>query len=74
MTEEVPVRPDSAPCLGMCRIARSSPDEAVAWPGTRWELGTFYERLGWKEIGRWPGALRLSPDDTRDEILMFLEL
>lgn len=37
-------------------------------------LETFYERLGWKEIGRWPGALRLSPDDDRDEILMFLEL
>ena len=34
-------------------------------------LETFYSRLGWKEIGRWPGALRLSTDD-RDEILMFL--
>ena len=37
-------------------------------------LETFYERLGWKEIDRWLGALRLSPDDDRDEILMFLEL
>ena len=34
-------------------------------------LETFYGRLGWKEIGRRPGALRLSTDD-RDEVLMFL--
>lgn len=37
-------------------------------------LETFYERLGWKEIGRWPGALRLGPGDDRDEVLMLLEL
>jgi GNAT superfamily N-acetyltransferase len=35
-------------------------------------LEDFYGRLGWKEIGRWPGALRLGPDDNRDEILMIL--
>lgn len=35
-------------------------------------LETFYGRLGWKEIGRWPGALRLAEDDDRDEILMIL--
>jgi GNAT superfamily N-acetyltransferase len=35
-------------------------------------LEDFYTRLGWKEIGRWPGKLRLAPDDTRDEILMIL--
>ncbi|MEC4018584.1 GNAT family N-acetyltransferase [Streptomyces sp. H27-D2] len=35
-------------------------------------LEDFYGRLGWKEIGRWPGALRLAPDDDRDEILMIL--
>lgn len=35
-------------------------------------LEDFYGRLGWKEIGRWPGALRLAPDDDRDEILMVL--
>ncbi|MER5391899.1 GNAT family N-acetyltransferase [Saccharopolyspora sp. NPDC002686] len=35
-------------------------------------LETFYGRLGWQEIGRWPGALRLSPNDDRDEILMVL--
>jgi GNAT superfamily N-acetyltransferase len=35
-------------------------------------LEAFYTRLGWREIGRWPGKLRLAPDDTRDEILMIL--
>lgn len=38
-------------------------------------LEHFYRRLGWREIGRWPGALRLSAgpgDDDRDEVLMLL--
>ncbi|MFI9308124.1 GNAT family N-acetyltransferase [Streptomyces triculaminicus] len=35
-------------------------------------LEDFYGRLGWREIGRWPEALRLAPDDTRDEVLMVL--
>lgn len=35
-------------------------------------LEDFYSRLGWKEIGRWPGALRLAPGDDREEILMIL--
>ncbi|WP_392674594.1 GNAT family N-acetyltransferase [Streptomyces sp. LN785] len=35
-------------------------------------LEDFYGRLGWRETGRWPGALRLAPDDTRDEVLMLL--
>ena len=35
-------------------------------------LEDFYRRLGWTEIGRWPGALRLAPGDDRDEILMVL--
>jgi GNAT superfamily N-acetyltransferase len=34
-------------------------------------LEGFYSRLGWKEIGRWPGALRF-PDGDRDEVLMLL--
>jgi hypothetical protein len=24
-------------------------------------LERFYAKLGWREIGRWPGALRLAP-------------
>src|ERR1700722_872246 len=35
-------------------------------------LEDFYARLGWREVGRWPGKLRLGPDDTRDEVLMML--
>ncbi|GAA4579631.1 GNAT family N-acetyltransferase [Planotetraspora phitsanulokensis] len=37
-------------------------------------LEHFYGGLGWKEIGRWPGALRIAPGDDRDEILMALAL
>ncbi|GAA0489827.1 N-acetyltransferase [Paractinoplanes deccanensis] len=39
-------------------------------------LGTerFYERLGYREVGRVPGALRLAPGDDRDEIYMWLGL
>ncbi|WP_328335889.1 MULTISPECIES: GNAT family N-acetyltransferase [unclassified Streptomyces] len=35
-------------------------------------LEDFYGSLGWKEVGRWPGALRLSAGDDRDEILMLI--
>jgi GNAT superfamily N-acetyltransferase len=35
-------------------------------------LERFYAQLGWREIGRRPGALRLAPDDNRDEVLMIL--
>jgi GNAT superfamily N-acetyltransferase len=34
----------------------------------------FYERLGYAEVGRLPGALRVGPDDDRDEIYMWLPL
>lgn len=34
----------------------------------------FYGIHGWRETGRWPNALRLAPDVTRDEILMILDL
>jgi GNAT superfamily N-acetyltransferase len=36
-------------------------------------LERFYTRLGWREIGRWPGALRMAPGDDRDEVLMVLK-
>ncbi|MFD7560197.1 GNAT family N-acetyltransferase [Streptomyces sp. NPDC059835] len=36
-------------------------------------LEDFYGRLGWREVGRRPGALRFAPDDTRDEVLMLLD-
>lgn len=34
----------------------------------------FYERLGYREVGRIPGALRVAPGDDRDEIHMWLAL
>ncbi|MDX3596364.1 GNAT family N-acetyltransferase [Streptomyces sp. ID03-2B] len=37
-------------------------------------LEEFYRKAGWKEVGRWPGALRVTPGDDRDEILMSLAL
>lgn len=37
-------------------------------------LEGFYESCGWHEVGRWPAALRLHPDDDRDEVLMLLRL
>ncbi|MFD8410785.1 GNAT family N-acetyltransferase [Streptomyces sp. NPDC059650] len=37
-------------------------------------LEGFYRRLGWVEVGRWPGALRVAPGDDRDDVLMSLAL
>jgi GNAT superfamily N-acetyltransferase len=34
----------------------------------------FYERLGYTEVGRLPGALRVAPHDDRDELLMWFPL
>lgn len=33
-------------------------------------LEAYYEAQGWREVGRWPRALRLAADDVRDEVLM----
>jgi GNAT superfamily N-acetyltransferase len=37
-------------------------------------LETFYARFGWTVVGCWPGALQITPDDRRDEVLMNLDL
>ncbi|WKU04420.1 GNAT family N-acetyltransferase [Micromonospora sp. HUAS LYJ1] len=37
-------------------------------------LEQFYDRLGYREVGRLPGALRVAADDDRDEILMWRDL
>ncbi|WP_433375455.1 N-acetyltransferase family protein [Actinoplanes sp. CA-142083] len=34
----------------------------------------FYAKLGYREVGRLPGALRLRPGDDRDETYMWLDL
>lgn len=31
------------------------------------DLPAFYRAMGWAEVGVWPGALRVGPDDLRDE-------
>lgn len=37
-------------------------------------LDRFYRSLGYREVGRIPGALRVAPGDDRDELFMWLEL
>jgi GNAT superfamily N-acetyltransferase len=37
-------------------------------------LETFYQSIGWTEIGRWPDALRFGDGDYRDNVLMALSL
>jgi GNAT superfamily N-acetyltransferase len=37
-------------------------------------LEDFYGRCGYKEVGRVPGGLRVSADDYRDDIMMWLPL
>lgn len=37
-------------------------------------LGAFYGRLGYREVGRLPAALRVAPGDDRDEVFMWLDL
>lgn len=37
-------------------------------------LEHFYASCGYKEVGRVPGGLRVSSDDYRDDIMMWLPL
>ncbi|KUL28325.1 GNAT family N-acetyltransferase [Streptomyces regalis] len=37
-------------------------------------LERFYASCGYKEVGRIPGAIRVAPDDDRDDVLMWLPL
>ena len=37
-------------------------------------LERFYASCGYKEVGRIPGAIRVAPDDDRDDIIMLLPL
>ncbi|MDQ3738939.1 MAG: GNAT family N-acetyltransferase, partial [Actinomycetota bacterium] len=37
-------------------------------------LPAFYERCGYRIYGTHPGAVRVAPDDTRDEILLVIDL
>jgi hypothetical protein len=37
-------------------------------------LDGFYRGLGYREVGRIPGALRVGRGDDRDEVFMWLDL
>lgn len=37
-------------------------------------LERFYASCGYKEVGRIPGAIRVTPDDDRDDVIMLLPL
>lgn len=37
-------------------------------------LVDFYGGLGWRQVGRWPAALRMPDGEDRDEVLMLLVL
>ncbi len=37
-------------------------------------LERFYASCGYKEVGRVPGAIRVGPDDDRDDVIMLLPL
>jgi GNAT superfamily N-acetyltransferase len=37
-------------------------------------LERFYGSCGYKEVGRVPGAIRVAPDDDRDDVFMLLPL
>jgi GNAT superfamily N-acetyltransferase len=60
---------------GVHRIGREQGYEFLhlgARDGTGVEA--FYRRLGYEEIGRMPGAIRVAPGDDRDEILLVCRL
>jgi GNAT superfamily N-acetyltransferase len=35
---------------------------------------SFYAKFGFREVGRLPRALRIGPDDYRDDVIMWLDL
>ena len=63
----------------MTEVARAARED-LGWASLHLEVrggtGTeaFYAGLGWQVVGSYPRALRLSADDVRDEILMYLDL
>ncbi len=38
---------------------------------SRTGLEEYYSRLGWREVGRFPGAIRVADGDDRDEVWYF---
>jgi len=36
--------------------------------------GEYYTKIGWQEVGRFPGGVRLAPRDDRDEVWFFTRI
>ncbi|MFF0116009.1 GNAT family N-acetyltransferase [Streptomyces prasinus] len=58
------------------RAARTLPGVEAIRLTCRGGLGleSFYGSCGYKEVGRVPAAIRVAPDDDRDDIIMLLPL
>jgi RimJ/RimL family protein N-acetyltransferase len=61
---------------GLHRIAREIPGVDLVALDYRsgHGLGGFYERCGYTEVGRIPGAVRVGPGDDRDDVFMSMRL
>ncbi|TYP86119.1 GNAT family N-acetyltransferase [Blastococcus xanthinilyticus] len=74
-----PARGTGVARLLMAEVARAARDE-LGLASLRLEvrggvgLEAFYARFGWVVTGCWPGALQITADDRRDEVLMGLDL
>ncbi|MFC5954180.1 GNAT family N-acetyltransferase [Streptomyces pratens] len=58
------------------RAARALPGVEAIRLTCRGGLGLerFYGSCGYKEVGRVPGAIRVAPDDDRDDVVLLLSL
>ena len=48
--------------------------QVTLWYRSGLGLGAFYRSVGYREVGRWPGTLRVADDDWRDEVWMVTDL
>ena len=62
--------------LSLAGVARSMPGIEGIRLACRGGLGLedFYARCGYQEVGRVPDAIRVGPDDDRDDVTMLLPL
>ncbi len=80
--KRVMVRPDLQGCGYGAALVREAERmaRAAGWAALHLTVRAgagverFYAGLGYKEVGRLPGAIRVAPGDDRDEIHMWLSL
>ncbi len=48
--------------------------QVTLWYRSGLGLGAFYRAVGYREVGRWPGTLRVAEDDWRDDVWMVTDL